>query len=468
MKIQVKEIGAIKEGTIDLSKKLNVFCGPNGTGKTYMAYLIYALTKLDNKSIGITMNENDLKSLLSNNTFSLQLDTNLLWKYRKEEINNVKNNLWNLFSIPEERAKSFFLSTEIISLETREIFDEKVYQMFIDKEIRLYNYNFLIKKNKDSLNVDISIDTESIKDVAFKQFMEIVFLSKLFSFVTFYPITTSVIFPVERNSIYTFSKELSIKRNEALEHLEAIASKKDVDLFDLYFKRSTRYPQPIRDILKVAEDLENTQKRNSKFHDFAIEIEKELLKGKVIINKETGGVDFQCDKSPKFKLSFHQSSSIVKTLASLVIYLKYEAKDNDLVLIDEPELNLHPDNQVKLARIFARLVNNGIRLVISTHSDYIVREINNLIMVSSDHPVIKSISKKFEYRDDEYLKKDDVGAYVFDFKRTSKREANQVEVKEIEITDSGFEIPSVDATINSQNEIAEELFYTLKYGKTDE
>ena len=35
MKIQIKELGAIKEATIDLSKKLTVFCGPNGTGKTY-------------------------------------------------------------------------------------------------------------------------------------------------------------------------------------------------------------------------------------------------------------------------------------------------------------------------------------------------------------------------------------------------------------------------------------------------
>ena len=52
MKIQVNILGAIKEGTIDLSKKLNVFCGPNGTGKTYMAYAIYGLTRMENRSIG--------------------------------------------------------------------------------------------------------------------------------------------------------------------------------------------------------------------------------------------------------------------------------------------------------------------------------------------------------------------------------------------------------------------------------
>ncbi len=35
MKILVKNLGAIKQAEIDLSKKLTVFCGPNGTGKTY-------------------------------------------------------------------------------------------------------------------------------------------------------------------------------------------------------------------------------------------------------------------------------------------------------------------------------------------------------------------------------------------------------------------------------------------------
>ena len=41
MKIAVKNLGAIKQAEIDLGKRLNVFCGPNGTGKTYLAYLIY-------------------------------------------------------------------------------------------------------------------------------------------------------------------------------------------------------------------------------------------------------------------------------------------------------------------------------------------------------------------------------------------------------------------------------------------
>ena len=164
----------------------------------------------------------------------------------------------------------------------------------------------------------------------------------------------------------------------------------------------------------------------------------------------------------RVKLSFHQSSSIVKTLASLVIYLKYRAVKNDLVIIDEPELNLHPDNQVKLAKIIARLINKGLRLIISTHSDYIIREFNNLIMISSNNKDVASVSKEFGYRDDEFLKISDVGAYMFKYKN---ERAKQTEIKPIKVDQNGFAVSTLDNTIEELNKRSDELFYTLKYGK---
>lgn len=51
MKIQVKNLGTIKEGTVDLSKELIIFAGQNNMGKSYMAYLIYGLYKTDENRI---------------------------------------------------------------------------------------------------------------------------------------------------------------------------------------------------------------------------------------------------------------------------------------------------------------------------------------------------------------------------------------------------------------------------------
>lgn len=464
MKIQIKELGAIKEGTIDLSKKINIFCGPNGTGKTYMAFAIYSISAIRNKSFGYSMDEKVIKQLLEKNEAIISIDIEFLWNYRISEITTIKDNLGNLFSISENKTKDFFSKTELNILETKEEFSKKISDLDYNFKFKQSGYVFTISKGKSENFLKISIPSITIKDDSFLSYLDIVLMSRIYSLISFYPISSSTIFPVERNSIYTFSNELSIRKNDAFDQLQALSSKKEYDMLDLYFRRSTRYPQPIRDGLEVAEDLSNIQQRNSEYYDFAEEIEKDLLKGKVIITKE-GEVQFVSDKAKSIKLSFHQSSSIVKTLASLVIYLKHLAVSNDLLIIDEPELNLHPNNQVLLTRIFARLINKGLRIIISTHSDYIVREINNLIMVSYDSDDIRDLAyNAFKYKEDEKINIEDIGAYMFNFKNDTSR---QVEVKPIKIDKNGFEVSTLDNTIEELNKRSDELYYTLKYGKAE-
>jgi hypothetical protein len=266
--------------------------------------------------------------------------------------------------------------------------------------------------------------------------------------------------PVERNSIFTFSKELSIKKQEAVDHFHAMTGKSQIDRIDLLFKKTTRYPLAIKDGLMIAEDLAETKKNKSPFYDLGIEIETELLHGKVIISSE-GEIQFEPEKAKKRFLPIHMTASIIKSLASLVIYLKHIAKKNDLIIIDEPEINLHPDNQIILTRLFARLINKNFRLLISTHSDYVVREINNLIMLSSKKDEVIKLKNTFGYNDDEYINREDIEVHFFDYPK--KKSGNkQVVIEKLEILSSGFEIPTVNKTIEEQNEIAEELFYALK------
>ncbi len=460
MKIQIKELGAVKEATIDLSKKLTVFCGPNSTGKTYMAFVLYALTN-GYEDLIFLLGDELIKQLITTNIAETPLDIQGIWSFRNSNIKYRQKFLWNLFAIPESKVEDFFGKTSIECLETKEEFQERLENISLDETVKIYDYTFhLLKKSKSNL-LQIKIDEQTLKNDIFYKFLEVILPSRLYSMFAYYPITSAIIFPVERNSIYTFSTELSIQRHEAFEKIQAITNKKDGNFFDAFFRRKTRYPQPIRDALTIAEDLENIQKRNSPYYSFATDIENELLQGKVTISNE-GNVEFSSDKAPKTRLSFHQSSSIVKTLASLIVYLKHRARKNDLIIIDEPELNLHPDNQVKLARIFARLINNGLRLVVSTHSDYIIREFNNLIMVASDDADVKEIAAKYNYQKDEYIQQSEIGAYLFNYKTKT---AKQVVVKPIKIDKNGFEVATLDKTIEELNKISDELFYTIKYGK---
>lgn len=459
MKIHIKELGAVKEGTIDLSKKLNVFCGPNGTGKTYMAYVIYGLLK---SQIHIGSDEALAKELIEKRKTNYSINFEALNKYRKNIIDNFKDDFDSLFGIGEDLAKQYFENTEIAFKETNEEFKQQIIDCEFQTTISIRKVDIEVSKTKNTDFLELEIQEKAIsnKDIETLNFF---LFSSILSILATHPISSTYILPVERNSIFTFNKELSISKQEAVDHFHAMTGKNKIDRFDLLFKKTTRYPLAIKDGLMIADDLAEIKKTTSKFFDFASEIENELLHGKVQITSE-GEIQFKSDKAPKRVLPIHMTASIIKSLSSLVVYLKHIAKKNDLIIIDEPEINLHPDNQIILTKLFARLINKGFRLLISTHSDYVVRELNNLIMLSSDKPEIETLKAQYGYTKEEFIQKEDIAVHYSNYP-LKQRGNKQVVVESLNIDDSGFEIPSVDVTIEKQNKIAEELFYTLKYGK---
>ena len=146
-----------------------------------------------------------------------------------------------------------------------------------------------------------------------------------------------------------------------------------------------------------------------------------------------------------------------------MVYLKHIANYNDLIIIDEPEINLHPSNQIIIARLLARLANKGFRLLISTHSDYIVREFNNLVILSQkDNTSVINVAKEYEYKEDEYIRIEDLSIYSFAYKN---KRSKQIVVSEIPINETGFEVKTMDEVIDKQNNISETLYYSLKYGE---
>lgn len=462
MKINIKELGAIKEGTLDLSKKLNIFCGPNGTGKTYVAYIVYGLLK---SKIHIGSNRELSAELLETKKVEYKIDFDVLNNYRAELIENFKEELDGLFGIGSDLAKQYFQDFSIAFVENSEEFNNNILNSGFEISLSISKIDLVFsKKSKlDIVNIEITDKTISSKDI---EGFNLFFYSTLVSLIATFPISSTYILPVERNSIFTFSKELSIRKQEAVDHFHAMTAKGKIDKFELLFNKTTRYPLPIKDGLLVADDLTEIRKNISPFFQFATDIESELLQGTVEISND-GEINFKPKKSPKKTLPIHMTASIIKSLSSLVIYLKHIAQTNDLIIIDEPEINLHPDNQIILTRLFVRLINKGFRLLISTHSDYVVRELNNLIMLSSNKAGVSKLRETFGYSIDEAINLDDINVLYFNYPQKMKNN-KQVTIENLKIDESGFEIPSVDKTIDEQNKISEELFYMLKYGEDDE
>jgi len=108
---------------------------------------------------------------------------------------------------------------------------------------------------------------------------------------------------------------------------------------------------------------------------------------------------------------------MVKDNTPLVLYLRYLAKFNDLILIDEPEMNLHPRAQAKLIEFLSILVHNGLNVVITTHSPYIVDHLINLMQAETLQDK-ESICERFYLRSsDAFIPKEDVSVYLFEKKK---------------------------------------------------
>ncbi|MEO6832004.1 MAG: AAA family ATPase [Chitinophagaceae bacterium] len=465
MKLHIANLGAVKEATIDLSKKLIVFSGPNGTGKTYAAYVVYAVTNLKNKGLFFPSSGPDWRTLFDTGKEEKTIHAQDVYHFRKNEIERVCKEANNIFSVSEERRDEFFGDFQMDTCDSEEEFALEYHAKQISATINFGVEGFRVEKLPNSNKVIVEIQRQDIGLKEFNGFVHHALYGQVLARLAFSPITANTILPVERNSIYTFAKELSLRRQTLVDQMQAVANsmhsvQNENALVDLLFKRSVRYPEPIREALIVADDLTAISKIKGPYYSFAKDLEGDVLNGSVIIGKD-GDVQFASNRAKTKKLSIYLSSSSVKTLSSLVIYLKHIAQPNDLIIIDEPELNLHPDNQILLARLFARLINKGLRLLISTHSDYIIRELNNLIMLSSKEPRVAEVAKEYGYQHDEHIAPDDIGAYLFHFKKSNSR---TVIVEDIPVADNGFEVSTIEATIKSMNEVSEELFYNLRHG----
>ncbi len=113
-------------------------------------------------------------------------------------------------------------------------------------------------------------------------------------------------------------------------------------------------------------------------------LEREILDGTVRrVRGETGyPTFFYRPRGWKDDLPLMRTSSMVSELAPVVLYLRHIVQRGDVLIIEEPEAHLHPAMQAAFARELARLVHAGVRIILTTHSEWFVEQIGNLVRLS--------------------------------------------------------------------------------------
>jgi hypothetical protein len=166
---------------------------------------------------------------------------------------------------------------------------------------------------------------------------------------------SSFIISSERTGAAIFRKELNFARSKLLEQMSRADSSNN--LRSILSNAYEDYALPIKTNLNFIENLSTISKKNS----FIVENYPDVLDSfaDIIGGKYTITDNDQLYYEPKgkrIKLAMDESSSAVRSLLDLGFYLRHEAQPGDLLIIDEPELNLHPENQRRVARLLARLV----------------------------------------------------------------------------------------------------------------
>lgn len=463
MKFTFKNLGYVKEGSIELAD-LTIICGPNNAGKTYLSYAIYGFLKhfpiyqKPGFRIGKTtlmIEPEAIEELIKVGTLSVDLmdffrHINLLFKKSSQ---SFSQDLEQFFSAPSELFNLAEMAFSFADFQPD--FTKQFTHLANVGTGRIY-----FEKSQDSRTMQITLQQSGDNPWSVDVLHNLVS-----SIITEYTCAKALPRPFvitsERTGIALFYKELDIHRNAIVEQLVNSKPDQNTNMLVLVGSAYSRYAEPIKDNINTIRDYDQLNKQKS----FLRRDEKNRYKPvfdalQSIMGGNFKSTDNQVLYRPKkirgqdeILIPVYLASSSVKSLFLLDFYINCLAVAGDLLVIDEPELNLHPDNQRKMAGLLARLVNSGVKVLITTHSDYLIREINNRIMLSNELENKAELMQQQAWVELDILRPHQVAAYTVGAKRTVER---------MTIDRFGIELKIFEELIAQANQAADDTYYRIR------
>jgi hypothetical protein len=452
MKLKFKKLGPIDSGEIELND-LTIVAGENNTGKTYITYLIYCLLETMERMIEIDLKE-IFTELRKKGTVKINLeDIVKQWPSISEHaINEFKKKLPEMLASKE---KLFSKLTLEIDFPLKETWKQRDYK----DELRSSDGRLLVSLMKPEKSTFLEFSAPESENLypSFSRFIQ----EKILHLILDGTIPNVFIVSTERTGATTFRKQLNLATHKIIDLLrdEKSTSNPHALFESIYGKHE--YAKPVRENVRLLNQLPNINTEEGPLFKTNPELLKqfELISGGAYVTNKDGITSFQPEGSD-LNLGLGEVSSSVRSLLIIWYWVKYFAKKGDLLIIDEPELNLHPSNQRRLARFLAALVNNGIKIFITTHSDYIIKELNTLIMLNQESPKIEIILKELnDYNSHDKLDSSRVSVYMV---RDKKSGGGKKSLIRADISPTlGIEAASFDETINDMNAVQDTIYYGL-------
>lgn len=368
---QIKDFGPINECDMNLGK-INIIGGPNASGKSTASKLLYCFLKAS-----CNQRQDFAYACLSN---SIRRLNNKLSDDFRYGMRNRGSDFFDLYHDYELLKENYISSPEYPN-------------KFIDKEIQDIDEDVVeIQYNGDSFYVSL---LNNLLPMEFS-------MENLFGFVSFNEESDeNAFFDIRDFSRMDLSLEQSIDESYTPKNYLDIYDVFYIDSFSIFdlgrrpielFSRNMKYYDHVDYLRLLIRDIEddsreyNDKRRNRDIIDVQEKIEK-VIGGKFEFKNRR----FNFNSKDNGPLSMQETASGIKQIGVIQLLLKgRKLKEDSFLILDEPEVNLHPEWQFKLAEILVLLVKDlNISLYINTHSPMFIE-------------AMEVFTKYYDLKDDTY------------------------------------------------------------------
>ena len=447
MELLIKNLGSIRNNNqaIDLTKKFYTFIGYNNSGKTLVSQLLWTIFNNDNirkfsENTQIDSLVIDSEKPIKKITINQELIDEILNKFTQF----IEKEVVNTYNLDASIKETIIGSNKLIFQADIKEFKETGFQQTFLISVEGNNDLEYLQINKDQGSLTINIKENNIPEKVFDQIPRDLFerakpsqkLLIIYSIIrvllsktedtffipasrSFFPVFYQYIYEIERNKRSEYNRRLQ----ELIENIDD-----DVDTNRDIFKRlqeqlpKRSYTEPMNKVIESLYSL-NTKKKINSVYNSLIEKMIGLMGGEITISslESIAPIQFSFKFDESKDLPMYLASSSVNQLTILYLYLKYWAKEkNNFLMIDEPEVNLHPENQIRLMDILVQFVTeHNNRVLITTHSPILTDILNNYVYLHTLKSYGVDVTKIIE---DNQLKnlnpeislaKEDLGVYFF-------------------------------------------------------
>lgn len=372
--IHIKELGRVKESQLEILPFV-IFSGESGLGKSYLALLCHYFFE-------VLVNSSRLTNFFEENGYDYKIISS---KFQNEgvalEINKSDLETW----LAKDAIAYIGMMLGCNSLRG----SIEVTLPTVVPSTLTYNYKEQLTGLVNAEDVDIILsmkrlnyrvrDTVLSEESPFSYLMRYELISYIFE--DFRNLTATYVFPPSRGPIMT----------------------------ELVTPQTGMYDQFLQDLAELNRTPDRTEKESLDMQSLFYNI----------LDGEVKKVDNKyLYKTDNIEIPISAAAASIREIAPLEMLAKKVNVAVSSILFEEPEAHLHPLKQRMMADILSAFIHKGAFMQVTTHSDYLIRRLNELILLNSvkekcqDEQIYNTFCTKIDTLPELSLSTSNIAAYI--------------------------------------------------------